>query len=195
MVPAGQICAALVTAEVAAVTASVSVAVLLPALISFSPGGAVIVTVLVTVPVAAVMLLLAVNVRAPPEGSVGMVAPAWKVLVVKPDGHTAPPAPEQVTLTSSKPALAGSVTTALLTADGPAFDTTMVYAVTPLAKTLLTPFDLVTLRSAVGVLMTVVAVPVLLLGDGSVKPVGRLTVAVFVMLPALMAVPLMTILS
>src|SRR5258708_33912349 len=80
------------------------------------------------------------------------------------------------------PAGSASVAVPPVTALGPAFETTIVYVTVPPGTAVVTPSDLVMLRSACGVRVSV-SVAVFLPGGGSVGPAGAVTVAGVLRLP------------
>ena len=108
---------------------SVSVALLLPAVGSVVPTGAVTVAVLTMVPVAA-GVPVTLKVTEPPLGSVGITMPApciKAVVVLATVGQAAPPTGvPQVTPVTVRPAAAASWKMALVAGLGPALLTTMV---------------------------------------------------------------------
>ena len=103
---------------------------MLPGVGSVTPAGGLTVALLVTEPVVAVTLALTVKTTLPPAGRVGITIPAPcnnGTVVLAAIGQAAKPvALPQVTLVTFSPATAGSVTTALLAALGPAFVTVRV---------------------------------------------------------------------
>ena len=109
-----------------AVTVSVSVALLLPGVGSLNPAGTAPVAVLLTLPAGPVTVAESVNVTEPLLGRLGMVSPASICATVGLPGHTAPAAAAQLRVVLVRPAEAGSVTVALLTASGPLLVMTIV---------------------------------------------------------------------
>ena len=105
-VPAGQIEGEDTTVGAVPEMALVSVALLLDGLGSVVSIAGVTVATLVTGPTVGVINALSVNSNAVPGGKVLTVTPVWKVLVVRPGGHTAdggPPTALQVTLSFCTP--------------------------------------------------------------------------------------------
>jgi hypothetical protein len=100
-----------------------SVAALLPALVSVTPTGTATLAVLVNVPVAAAAIeALTENVTEAPTGR-------STVLLIEPlpdAGQVPPPEPEHVHVIELTPAGIASVTDAPVTLDGPALETTTV---------------------------------------------------------------------
>lgn len=112
------------------VTVSVSVSELFPDAGSTVPSGTVIVATFTRVPFAADTVPVTVNVRVPPSGKTGITIPepCIEATVVFPAvGQAAPPvADPQVTVLTVRPAIAGSLKTALFADEGPLFATMMV---------------------------------------------------------------------
>jgi len=106
-------------------TVSVSVAELLAGSGS-APPDTLTLTVLLTLPEAAVTLADTVNVTLLPLGRDGIVRPLSMPPTVGLAGHTAPPAEVQETPVFARPGTAGSISTAPAMGDGPALFTTMV---------------------------------------------------------------------
>jgi hypothetical protein len=104
-----------------------AVLVLLPGVGSVVPDGGVTVATLVMVPLVPAVPVK-VKVTLPPLGRVGIAnVPACKAAKVELTGQAAPPVAEpQVTPVAVKLATAGSLTVALLAAEGPLFLTTKV---------------------------------------------------------------------
>jgi hypothetical protein len=158
---------------------SVSVAELLPGVESVTVTGAVIEAVFANVPVAP-WAMFAVSVYV-------AVAPAAKLIVspMKPVPDAAQVAPAEATHVHVAPLSdAGSVSriVAPTTADGPAFAATIVYVTGVPGISVADPSVLVMDKSARGPSASV-SVAMLLAFDGSVTPVGALTVALLVSEP------------
>jgi len=149
---------------------------------SFSPPGPVTVAVFASVPVALLgRVPVAVKVTVPP-------ARMSTVALMSPDplpGQLDPADAAQVQLTPVSTTGNTSATVAPVTAVGPAFDAAIVY-VTGCPGTA-PPDTLVMPRSAVGV-MTVLLSVAALFPAGSFTPAGAVTLAVFVIVPAPLAV-------
>ena len=107
-------------------TASLSIAWLLPALGSVTPAGGATLALLDTVPLKAVTSATTVKVTLPPEGKMGIAIPDCNCATLVDTGHWAPPvAMAQFTLDLASPATAASVRMAPFAACGPALPTTM----------------------------------------------------------------------
>ena len=150
----------------AAITVSVSVAELFPRIGSVVPTGVAMFATFAMLPPTAVTVALTVKVTLPPLGKVGITIPAPRIKATVVFGTVgqaaAPVAVPHVTPVTFKPAINGSVNTALFAAEGPAFVTTIVYVVVPPALTLATPSVFVMSRFAVGVATMVTSSAVLL---------------------------------
>jgi hypothetical protein len=150
-------------------------------------GGVTVATLVIEAPVPAVPVT--VNVMLPPLGRVGMAnVPPCKAVTLGLAGQTAPPvALPQVTDAAVKFATLGSLTVALFNVIVLLLVTTIVYVTVPLAFTLAGPV-FTTTKSIVG-LTGVVTLLVLLVGVGSVTPLGGVTVATLVIEAPVPAVP------
>ncbi len=168
-----------ITRSARGVNVSTSVAVLLAAFVSVTPGGTATVAVFVSVPVApAAMGAVTVKVTEAPTGR----STALPIGPLPAAAQVPPPAPRHVHVIEVVPTGIVSVTVAPLTLDGPALVTTTVYVVDWPGTAVVVPSVLVMVRSVCGV--TVVrSVALLLAGVGSVTPPGSVTVAVLAMMP------------
>ena len=126
----------------------VSVAELLPGVGSVAPPGRATLAVLESVPVdVGTTVALTVNVAVPPDRTLMLAE-----MLPDPDaGHDDPADAVHVHVTPVSDAGIVSVTVAPVIADGPAFDTTIVYVSADPANTLESPSVLVIDRSALGV--------------------------------------------
>jgi len=146
----------------------VSVAELLPGVGSVAPPGRATLAVLESVPVdVGTTVALTVNVAVPPDRTLMLAE-----MLPDPDaGHDDPADAVHVHVTPVSDAGIVSVTVAPVIADGPAFDTTIVYVSADPANTLESPSVLVIDRSALGVSESV-SVAELLAGTVSTTPEG-----------------------
>ena len=154
---------------------SLSVAELLPGVGSVTPPGAATVAVLLSVPVAAALIVqLAVYVVLPPAGrlTVSLMLPEPEAV------HVPPPAPTHVHVHVRE---AGNVSAAVAPVAllGPAFEAVIVYVTEPPGVAVVTPSVLVIPRLACGVSVSV-SVALLLAAFGSP---ARVTVAVLLSVP------------